>query len=1190
MAAVVSLIRSRAAARDQHWLAHRVEEKYPELRSALLAAIEQRPSMSSGRLGYLQESVVRQALDHARHHHGWERVAAEESIDRSKLQSGAALAAMLLAMAGWQWLASPGDNSAEANIVDAAQRQGRALEMTVEPGSTEVERGSSLLVLARFAGALPAEATLVFQPQEQEKAQLSMAKSLEDPVFAVRVPVVDAPLEYHVQLPGQRSESYQVTVFEYPRLVRADARLKYPSYTGLQERLVEDVRTVSAVEGTELTLICHLNKPVDSALFTDKADRQAKPLVLAASPDDPSRYEVAFRCESSRRLQLTLVDDQGRRNQKPAEIAINVLPNKPPDLKLVMPARDVEVSPLEELDVKANAWDDYGLSRYGLSYAIAGKDPVELVLGEKGAGKERREMASVIRFEELEAAPDELLSYHFWAEDVGPDGKVRRTLGDMYFAEVRPFEEIFRQGQQPPGGQSEEQQQQGGQNARQAEELARLQKDIINATWKLVRRETSGQPSDKFADDVKLIHESQMSAFEQATELVEKLEDPQSREHAQAVLEAMTKAIDQLSQAQQQNAAAPLTPALAAEQAAYQALLKLRAREHRVIRGQRSQSASASSSSNSRSQQQLNQLQLDNEENRYETQRTAQAQQQSQEDRETRQVLNRLSELARRQNDLNERLKELQAALEEARNEEEKEEIRRQLKRLREEQQQILRDTDELRSRMETPENQERMEAERQQLEQTREQVRQASEALEQEQVTQAASAGTRAERDFQELRNEFRRRASNRFGEEMRQLRDEARELDQRQQDLSQQLADLNKPEQRSTSLRGDDRRNQIPGELAEQKERLEELLDEMRQTVQEAEATEPLLSEQLYDTVRNADERNLDRALEAAELSMRRGLTDDARQQEEVARRGIGQLREGVEKAAESVLGDDQEALRRARQELDQLADELQNEIARNTGQPESRPGGDPSPSDAARNGQNQQPSQPGDPPGQQRQPQPGQQPGQQPGEQQPMPGEAQQQRSQQPGRQPAQQSGQQTGQQSGEQQPMPGQQGQQTGQQQGQQQGQQPGQQPQQGQRGGQRLAGANGPGVLDQLLNEQPGQGRQFAPLTGESFTEWSDRLRDVEEMVEDPQLRAEAARIRDQARSIRAEFKRHSKLPDWDLVQVQVAGPLMELRNRVAEELLRRTSKDAALPLDRDPVPPRYSEKTRLYYERLGSGQ
>ena len=41
----------------------------------------------------------------------------------------------------------------------------------------------------------------------------------------------------------------------------------------------------------------------------------------------------------------------------------------------------------------------------------------------------------------------------------------------------------------------------------------------------------------------------------------------------------------------------------------------------------------------------------------------------------------RLRELARRQNDLNKRLKELQSALQEAANEQEREEIQRQLKR-----------------------------------------------------------------------------------------------------------------------------------------------------------------------------------------------------------------------------------------------------------------------------------------------------------------------------------------------------------------------------------------------------------------------------------------------------------------------------------------------------------------------------
>jgi hypothetical protein len=92
------------------------------------------------------------------------------------------------------------------------------------------------------------------------------------------------------------------------------------------------------------------------------------------------------------------------------------------------------------------------------------------------------------------------------------------------------------------------------------------------------------------------------------------------------------------------------------------------------------------------------------------------------------------------------------------------------------------------------------------------------------------------------------------------------------------------------------------------------------------------------------------------------------------------------------------------------------------------------------------------------------------------------------------------------------------------------------------------------------------------------------------MVQDPELRAEAARIRERARALRAEFKRHSDEPNWDLVQQQVAGPLFELRDRVVEELLRRTAKKAVVPLDRDPVPPQYSEKTRRYYEQLGSGR
>ena len=50
------------------------------------------------------------------------------------------------------------------------------------------------------------------------------------------------------------------------------------------------------------------------------------------------------------------------------------------------------------------------------------------------------------------------------------------------------------------------------------------------------------------------------------------------------------------------------------------------------------------------------------------------------------------------------------------------------------------------------------------------------------------------------------------------------------------------------------------------------------------------------------------------------------------------------------------------------------------------------------------------------------------------------------------------------------------------------------------------------------------------------------------------------------------------------------SPLVEVRNRVAEELARRDSKDSLAPIDRDPVPNRFAESVRRYYEELGKDQ
>ena len=121
----------------------------------------------------------------------------------------------------------------------------------------------------------------------------------------------------------------------------------------------------------------------------------------------------------------------------------------------------------------------------------------------------------------------------------------------------------------------------------------------------------------------------------------------------------------------------------------------------------------------------------------------------------------------------------------------------------------------------------------------------------------------------------------------------------------------------------------------------------------------------------------------------------------------------------------------------------------------------------------------------------------------------------------------------------------------------------------------------PGFLDEYDPNRP--------LTGDDFRQWSDRLRDVEEMLSEQELREEVATVRDQAQTIREEYTRHGTEPQWDVVEMQITKPLNEVRNRVDEELAKLESREAPVPIDRDPVPSRYEELVRIYYENLGGG-
>jgi hypothetical protein len=1185
--ALASLFWALGSARDPLWVARRVEAKHPELATGLLAAVEANAASPSGRPGFLQTAVIRTALEHRRHH-DWDDVVSAWRLRGTHAAHAAALALFCVASLGLF-----GQARSHWTNLRSLGAWGSAAAVRVDPGDTELERGTSLLVVARFSAGVPAEASLVATDRSGASRTRTMTRSLEDPTFAGRIESIDTDLDYRVGFDGVTTKTYHVRVFEYPELERADAKLVFPRYTSLPPKTALDIRHVTAVEGTELTLLCHLNKDVTDARLVDQ---QGKETTLSKQERGSHVASARWKLAESGRYRVKLVDDQGRSSKLAAEIVVNVTHNRQPVLRITQPGNDVRVSPLEELKLKAEIEDDFGLVQQGISYSIAGREPKEIPLPIATALNRRQRPEHLIDLESLHAVPDQLVSYFFWAEDIGPDEKPRRTAGDMYFAEVRHFEEIFRQGEQPAGGESDNEndgENEGGAAA--AGRLAELQKEIVNGTWKVMRRETAARPTAQFTADTRLLRDSQHTAIEQAGQLGGRLQDATSKANLEQAVGFMNSALARLSEAGDKSSIAALAPALAAEQAAYQALLKLRAREFQVVRGNRRQRGGNSrGGANGPSQRQLQQLELSADENRYEQHRSAQsqnAQREQQAERALRQVLNRLKELAQRQNDLNERIKELQSALEEAREQKTREEIERQLKRLREQERQILRDADDLRERMEREENGERMADARQQIEETREHLRQASQALEEGRLPQAVTEGARARGQLDNLREQLRKQSSNRFSDEMSQMRDQARRLEQDQTRLSEQLDAWNRQPQRV--LRDNGERRQVRNGLEGQEKRLEELLNRMRDTVHEAEETEPLLARGLFDTVRRASQQKIPDALKAAEQLVDLGVADEAAQSSRRAGEGIGQLREGVERAARSVLGDETEGLRRASAELDDLADQVEREIARADqpaaaeGQRNDRQASARSKAQAAggeRSPEQQRKDGPAAPPNQQRD-------------------AAQQgQRQRQPqgnrGDRPAQKNAQ--GQQGGQGEPGPQERP-------GAEQGAdsapggtaapkaQPRQgRPQPGAPSDANQAGAAGggngarPGGLDRMLEglaRGPG-----GPITGEGFRQWSERMRDVEDLLEDPAWRAQAAQIRDRVRGAREEFRRHAKEPDWSQLRTLVADPLNELRNRISEEISRRQSPDSLVPIDRDPVPPQYAESVRRYFERLGSGR
>jgi len=1015
VAATWSASRIRKARIDLKRIAEQIEQQHPELQALLLTAVEQKPDSKTGELSYLQKRVIREALAKS------ERVPWLDAVPANKMFWTQSLhwAALVLLFGTLIALLQTLPSRHSAMTANASEPGEFSAGIFVNPGDTNVEQGSSFVITARFENDdLPASATLIATSGKDSK-RLPLERTLNDPTFGIHLPEVNSDFTYRIEYAGLQTRDFKVSTFAFPDLQRADAHLEFP---GGAMKEIPDTLAASGPDGTLIDFKMQFNKSVASARLV-AADHAFVPLTLNA--DHSGATVTRFPLIETKTYKLELTDADGRRNKRPIEFAFIVTVPQPPVLTLISPAGDARVSPLEEVAFKGEAVSDSGLRAMGLTYSVGGGEPQTILVNDSNHS-EKRELAQLLALENLHAKSDQLLTYYLWADDV-VNGKVRRTTSDLFYAEIRPFEETFRQGE-CKGSPSV------------CVKLIEQQKMIIDATWAL-RDEKATPLSADYKTKHPTVLESQQDALSIAQGLGNAAQSDEEKQNWNDAITSMDRAVASLKQAS--STPVPLPNALSAEQAAYQALLRLAPRDHKLNPDSKTQKLVH------RKNRQHDQLKLEPLKDVAETRTNSPA-----ELDDRLKLLFRLKELAQHQTDINALLKELQTpnrGIQDAAARE------RELKRLSEDQRQLVAEMDQAKQQMEKMSNRaQQLGGAKRQLEQSRAQAQSTSQAIASGSVSQGLASGTRAQQGLEQVRDEFRKQSASAFAEAMQQMRASASALAEKEERIGSNLARLQGISPISAATQ--QLKQNAAADLAEQSKELAKLAESMRRVTEQAEKSEPLLSRKLYDALRNETRNNTGKALALSAELVKRNAVASAQPVEAQARKQIGELKQQIDQAADSVLGSEADALRFAKRELEQLNAQIAAANPKGTSA----------------------------------------------------------------------------------------------------------------GNSGGRSAEGAN--------------------PITGQEYLHWAMRLSNLEEALQSPELRADLARVREQARQLRADFKRHSREPEWRLIESGVANPLTEIHRRVADELAKLDSHDPLAPIDRDPVPARYAELVRQYYEQLGSGE
>lgn len=551
------------------------------------------------------------------------------------------------------------------------------ISVSVSPGDTRIVAGRPLLIRASLTGrgaALQGVAPSLVVSAGGQHRIVPMLPDGEGYRFSFES--IDRSFDYKVVAAAVTSKTYAVTALFPPRVRRIDVHYEYPAFSGLAQRTDEGGGDIYGPAGTRVRLSIHTDKPIGAGKLALSRDT-AVPL----SPSADRVVEGYLTLSKDDSYRVTLSDRDGLHSTGDTEYFIRLMDDRPPEVRILRPSADQSITPLEEVSIEARADDDYGISRFELVYSIAGRAERTIPFATLTGTAIARIGSYLLAVEDLRVQPGDVVTYYARARDIGRGKQPTETRSDIFFLEVKPFGEEFVAAQSQAMG--------AGGTGTQLESLIAAQKEIINATWNLERRSAAGRSPD----DVKAVAQAQAELKARAEQMVsssrrgirnpfvpQQVVPAQPRRERSPAGDPVGAAVEAMTQALEQLHGERMREALPHEMAALQGLLQAQA-EIRRRQVMQQNAGGTPQGGTSRIGQDLSAL-FDRELQR---QQRTNYESRSQiderpDERNTGSALDRIRDLARRQEDLSRRQRELSEAGLSA------EELKRQLETLTREQ------------------------------------------------------------------------------------------------------------------------------------------------------------------------------------------------------------------------------------------------------------------------------------------------------------------------------------------------------------------------------------------------------------------------------------------------------------------------------------------------------------------------